>query len=197
MIESKDKRIVHFLFNSGQPSKISPFAKKLTRFLDGTLAEQGELEKKAFEEYIEKMKAEELEEGEQNPLKPGDSPYFSFILEGLTRLCFSTADNPFYKLSVSKYYPELIVMEADGSVLATINPKHRKDEALQLRYNDDFRDNALKINDDKKIMIGLSALKKPGISIFLIIKENDLTGKPVKEGDFDRAWFRVSNEDTN
>ena len=31
----------------------------------------------------------------------------------------------------------------------------------------------------------------------LVIRENDLTGKPVKEGDFDRAWFRLSNEETN
>jgi hypothetical protein len=165
--------------------------------LDGTLESLAEVEKKAFEEYIEKMKSEELEENEQNPIKLEDSPYFSFVLEGLNRICFSTADNPFYKMSVSKYYPEVVVMDADGNIKATINPKCRKDEALQLRYNDDFRDNALKINDDKKIMMGLSALKKPGTSIFLLVRENDLTGKPVKEGDFDRAWFRVSNDDTN
>lgn len=35
------------------------------------------------------------------------------------------------------------------------------------------------------------------MSIFLFIKEFDTTGKPVKEGDFDRAWFRLSNEETN
>jgi len=31
----------------------------------------------------------------------------------------------------------------------------------------------------------------------LFIKEYDTTEKPVKEGMFDRAWFRLSNEDTN
>jgi hypothetical protein len=34
-IESKDKRTVHFLFNTGVPSKISPFARKFEYFLDG------------------------------------------------------------------------------------------------------------------------------------------------------------------
>lgn len=66
-----------------------------------------------------------------------------------------------------------------------------------MQYLDDFRDPALKINDDKKIQIGLGAFKQPGISIFLLVRENDITGKPVKESDFDRAWFRLSNEETN
>ena len=37
-IESKDKRVVHFLFTTGLPTKISPFARKYARFLDGSLA---------------------------------------------------------------------------------------------------------------------------------------------------------------
>lgn len=31
----------------------------------------------------------------------------------------------------------------------------------------------------------------------LLVREKDTTGKPVKEGEFDRAWFRLSNEETN
>lgn len=197
MIESKDKRIVHFLFNPGFPASLSPFAKNLTRFMDGTLEETLENEKKAFEDYLEKYKMEELEEGEQNPLRDEDSPYFSFMMQGLHRLCFSTADDPFYKLSVSKYYPECVVVDADGTVLSVVNPLCKKDDSYQISYIDDFRDAVLKINDDKKITIGLGAIKKQGISILLFIKENDLTDKPTKEGDFDRSWFRISNEETN
>jgi len=37
MIESKDKRIVHFLFNPGFASKITLFSRKYKRFLDGSL----------------------------------------------------------------------------------------------------------------------------------------------------------------
>lgn len=66
-----------------------------------------------------------------------------------------------------------------------------------MNYMDDFRDPALKINDDKKIQIQLNAFKEPGVNIFLLVREFDTTGKPVKEGDFDRAWFRLSNEETN
>jgi len=119
------------------------------------------------------------------------------MMEGINALVFSTADNPFYKLSVSKYAPECVVLDADGTVLAIINRTNKKDDVLQLTYGDDFRDPDLKINDDKKIRIALSAVKKPGISIFLLIRELDTTGKPVKDSDFDRAWFRISNEETN
>jgi hypothetical protein len=37
MIESKERRIVHFLFNPGFPGKISPFARRLRRTLEGSL----------------------------------------------------------------------------------------------------------------------------------------------------------------
>ena len=33
--------------------------------------------------------------------------------------------------------------------------------------------------------------------ILLLVKEYDLTGMKISEGDFDRAWFRLSNEETN
>ena len=52
VIESKDKRIVHFLFKPNVPTKESTFARKYKRFLDGTLAEFDLAEKKNFEEYI-------------------------------------------------------------------------------------------------------------------------------------------------
>jgi len=69
----------------------------------------------------------------------------------MTRLCFSTADDPFYKVSVSKYYPECVVYDTTGEILARINPTKKKDEKYQMTYFDDFRDTALQLNDDKKI----------------------------------------------
>ena len=197
MIESKDKRVVHFLFNPGYPAKQSPFSKQVGRLMDGTLAEQNEADKKAYEEWIEKYKLEELEDGEPNPLLEQDSPDFCCMLQGLHRVVFSTADDPFFKVPINKYHPELVVVDRDGTVLSTVNPQNRRDDNYQISYADDFRDTALKINDDKKICISLGAMKKPGMSIFLFVRENDLTGKPVREGDFDRAWFRISNEETN
>ena len=66
-----------------------------------------------------------------------------------------------------------------------------------MTYVEDFRDAALKINDDRKIQIQLGAITKPGTMILLVVKEYDTTNKPVQEGEFDRAWFRLSNEETN
>ena len=65
MIESKDKRIVHFLFKPGVPNQESSFARKYKRFLDGTLDEFDKQEKDEFEGYISRLKADELKEEEE------------------------------------------------------------------------------------------------------------------------------------
>jgi hypothetical protein len=62
---------------------------------------------------------------------------------------------------------------------------------------DDFREPKLKLNDDRKIRITLSSMKKPGRMILLTVRTNDLRRNPPKEGEFDRAWFRLNNDDTN
>ena len=35
LIESNDRRIVHYIFNPGQPTKISPFTRKFTKIIEG------------------------------------------------------------------------------------------------------------------------------------------------------------------
>jgi hypothetical protein len=79
-------------------------------------------------------------------------PYFHCELPGgLSRIAFSTADDPFYKSLESKYYPEALVINGNGEIAARISPHNRKSEDYQLQYLDDFRDPSLKINDDRKI----------------------------------------------
>lgn len=123
-IESVDKRTVHFLFNSGVFSKISPFSRKFQYFLDGKIEEEEAKEKTAFEDYIERMQNDELEENEENPVKFGEMPYFHCELTGgLSRLCFSTADDPFCKASLAKFYPEVTVFDKNGTLISQINHK--------------------------------------------------------------------------
>lgn len=124
-------------------------------------------------------------------------PYFTLELTSLNRIAFSVADDPFYKSLRGKYYPELIVTNIKGKHLTTINPDHPKSEKYGLEYLDDFREPALKINDDRKVRIVLSQMKKPGTCILLTVKTFDLRKNPPKEGEFERAWYRVTNEDTN
>ena len=68
MIESKNKRIVHFLFNSGVKSKESAFAKKYRHMLEGDLDEFEKEENEKFDEWIQRKINEEAEEGEVNPI---------------------------------------------------------------------------------------------------------------------------------
>lgn len=199
-IESKDKRVVHFLFNTGLASKISPFARKYSKFLDGSLEAFEAKEKEAFTGYAERLASESLEDGETNPVVYGDMPFFHCDLTGgLQRLAFSTADDPFYKTSESKYYPEALVFNMKGEILARVNPDNRKSEDYHMSYLDDIRDNVLKINDDRKIQISFNQIKEPGTMILLTVrqfvpKDGRIIGK---EGEFDRAWFRLANEETN
>lgn len=126
-------------------------------------------------------------------------PYFQCELTGgINRLAFSTADDPFFKTTVSKYYPEAVVVSPEGNILARVNPTDRGSAEYSLTYQDDCRDPVLKINDDRKVQILLGAIKEPGTMIMLLVREFDPTGKPpAKEGEFDRAWFRLANEETN
>jgi len=199
-IESRDKRVVHFIFNTGLPTKVSPFARKYAKFLDGSLAEFEAAEKEKFAAYAQRLASEELEEGESNPIVYGDMPFFHCdVTGGLNRLAFSTADDPFYKTSESKYYPEAVVFNSKGEVLARVNPENRNSTDYHMAYLDDVRDNVLKINDDRKIQISFNQIKEAGCMILLTVKQFvPKDGRQIgTEGEFDRAWFRLANEETN
>jgi hypothetical protein len=84
-----------------------------------------------------------------------------------------------------------------GKVLATINPTNTKSEKYGIDYVEDFREPKLKLNDDKKIRITLSHMKKAGRMILLTVRTNDLRKAPAKEGEFDRAWYRLNNDETS
>lgn len=134
-IESKDKRVVHFLFNTGLPTKISPFARKYSKFMDGSLAAFEAAEREQFAGYAERLASEQLEEGETNPVVYGEMPFFHCDLTGgLHRLAFSTADDPFYKTSESKYYPEAVVIDQAGKILARVNPDNRSSPEYHMTF---------------------------------------------------------------
>jgi len=127
-------------------------------------------------------------------------PFFHCDLTGgLNRLAFSTADDPFYKTSESKYYPEAVVFNAQGEILARVNPENRSSPDHHMAYLDDVRDNVLKINDDRKIQISFNQIREEGTMILLTVRQFvPKDGRVIgKDGEFDRAWFRLSNEETN
>lgn len=67
-----------------------------------------------------------------------------------------------------------------------------------MAYCENFRDENLKINDDRKIKFSLSELednKDPHTCVFLMVRVND--GKKTQSNHYNQAWFRLQNEDTN
>jgi len=95
-----------------------------------------------------------------------------------------------------RYYPEAIVINKDGKEISRISPVSKKND-YGMCYYEDIRDPVLKINDDRKIIIQLNGIKEPGTLILLTIKEYDMTGKGAIDADYERAWFRLFNEETN
>lgn len=198
-IESTDKRTVHFTFNPLVKNKISPLSRRLQKLFDGTLEEFEAEERAAFNNYVERLADEQLEENEHNPIVFEDSPYFELDVTCLNRLSWAVADNPFFRANVEKFYPEVHVINLEGDIVATINPETKScddSEVTGVEYCENFRDDRLKLNDDRKIRFNLSEFKKPGYMILLTVRSNDLRGQTVNPADYNSAWFRLQNEDT-
>ena len=162
-------RTVHFLFDPKCKVKVTPFTRKYMRILDGSLAGFEAEEKAKFDAYIESIENETLEGGndeynvmKSNPIVFENMPLYQFELTTLSQIAFSVADDPFFKSSRSRFYPEVVVMNMKGTIKGRVNPQNRKylrkgKEAMF--FEDDFREPKLKINDDKRVQINLSALQ--------------------------------------
>jgi len=124
-------------------------------------------------------------------------PYFTCELTSLSRISFAVADDPFFKAERSKYFPECVVVSPKGKILSRVNPTHRNSDKYGLEFLEDFREPNLKLNDDKKVRLALTTLAKKNRMVLLTVRTFDLRGNPAKEGEFDRAWYRLNNEDTN
>lgn len=63
---------------------------------------------------------------------------------------------------------------------------------------DNFRDDHLKINDDRKVRLTLSDFKdRRDMMILLTVRVNEQKGEPIDKNLYKSAWYRLQNEDTN
>jgi len=115
-IESGSQRTVHFLFDSGVPNKISPFTRKYRKLIEGTLDEFEEKEEEKFNNYLTNLEAESISEEDVYPIIYGENPFFNVELTGLSRVSFCVADDPFYKATRTKYYPEVYLINKKSKI---------------------------------------------------------------------------------
>jgi len=134
-----------------------------------------------------------------NPIVYGPNPFFEIELKSLHRLAFAVADNPFMKTDLSLYYPEIHIIDCKGKVCASIGPQNREDATYGSSfYVENFRDDRLKINDDRKVKLTLSDFKNDGMMILLTVRMNDIKKQGATDKSaYNEAWFRLQNEDTN
>jgi len=202
VIESSSKRIVHFMFDPKQKVKQSPFTKKLNLFLSGELetAEQEEHEK--FDAYIEKFVEDTLEDGDHNPVTFEDNEYPELELNSINHISFAVANNPFFKVDPVKYYPQVIVINKEGKILAQYGESECNEDAEKMfpsmKDRTNFRDDKIRINDDYKIEMKLDEFKDPSIQVILTCRTYDLRKeKDIPDNTHNDAWFRLQNEQTS
>lgn len=192
---------MHFLLDTKVACKELPFSRKYKRVQENStedLEKKDEEEREAFAGFLERLESETVEEGETNPVVYDDAIYPIYNISCFKKLAFATADNPFYKPERNKYYPEVVIADNDGTVVARMNPFSAKENTeYGLSFFDDFRDSKLKMNDDKKIRLDLAKVWSEQVTVFFLVKTFDLSASPPTEGEFGRAMFRLLNEDTN
>lgn len=205
-MESVGRRIVHFVFDPLQPYTIQRFSRNFAALLDGSYSDLRKTDTEKLEAYCERLTEDPTTDMDINWRElETPSPFEELQLGNMNHLSFAVADSPFSKLEVQKYYPELVAIDSDGNIVARIGPSQKSDPTKKfssLRYEDGaaLRDDKLRINDDRKIMIELEDFNEPGTMLMLVVRSFDTRDAklPTDEASyFKHAWFRLQNEDTN
>lgn len=204
MIENPKKRVINFVFTNPFPVRLNEFSQRLRKYFDNKLESYITEMESRITSYIEKIRNEELDDQEDDPtpypLTQSPSPYLTLDITSIGRIALTTADDPFFNLPPShkKYFPELVIYNQSGEIIEIVNESCLGIETkTHSEYEPNCRDSKLKINDDRKISISL-LLQKTATMVLLLIKSKDLSSFPdVNSSEFDRAQFRLIDDETN
>lgn len=194
MIESKTKRIVHLVFDPKVVKKQSAFTKYFDLFMSGELETVLAEEKEKFAAYIDRMVDETLEEREQPPIEFKNSSFLEVELNGIDNLSFAVANNPFFKVEQEKYFPEAVVIDSNGKIVAHLGGDQNKADPRfpSFKALSNFRDDRIKINDDKKIALRLSEFQEAGLQIIFFVRTSSLTDTDETNlAQYAEAWYRL------
>ena len=78
-------------------------------------------EHEKFDEYLQQFIDETLTGEESYPVVFGSNPFYDLELNSINHIGFSVADNPFFKMLNEKYYPEVVVINGEGAILARLS----------------------------------------------------------------------------
>lgn len=102
MIENKHQRIINFLFVNPFPVKLNEFSNRFRKLIDNKLDKYLEETEASINSYIEKIRNDELEDDEnepiQYPISFKETPHLTFDISSVGRIALATADDPFFKL---------------------------------------------------------------------------------------------------
>ncbi len=204
MIENPNKRIINFMFVNPFPVRLNEFSLRLRKFFDNKLDVYMTDINEKVNTYVDKIKNDELDDEEEEktpyPITYADTPHLTVDITSVSSIALATADDPFFKLAPGhkKYFPEMIVYGKDGKILETLDYNiENKETATKGFYTPDCRDSKLKLNDDRRITLGLSKQEDVQMVAFVVRSLDLSANKEVKAKEFERAHFRLLDASTN
>lgn len=193
--------MVHFIFDPCTTNRVTPFTRKFKLLLEGDLEQFEREEHEKFEKYLDMYVDEALDENDRYPVVYERNEFYDLELYTMSHISFSLADNPYFKMDTEKYYPEALILSSKGTVLAHLGASRSSEghkDFPGLKYRQGFRDERMRVNDDRKIEMVLSEFTEPGIQVILLVRSFDLRNeKEIPENAYDEAWFRLQNETTS
>lgn len=204
MIESKEKRIVNFIFTNPFPVRLNEFSLRLRKFFDGKLDQYVSETEERVNGYIEKIKNDELDEDDADqtpyPISYSQTTHLTLDISNIGRISLATSDDPFFKLPPShkKFFPEMVIYNKEGEILEKLDEtKSDAETVTKGTFEADVRDAKLKLNDDRKCTVSLATQKDVQMVVFAV-KSKDLSSQgDIKPNEFDRAQFRLIDDETN
>ena len=184
LIDSAHYRNVHFMLQPPPASTIllPEFSFRLQKLFDGSLDEYLRESEEKFQEYSTKMREDQarppIDEdgtGFQEPLPRRHADITCFEVTKVDHIAFTAADDPYYKLykEQTAHFPILCTYDSDGNLI-----KCERSES-------------------QKITVRLSKLPPQVQMLVFVVQVTNPQSKFFKEGDYDRAQYRVLCEDTN
>ncbi len=185
LIEHPHRRYVHLMFKAPFAPYESEFSLRLRLHLLGQLEEYKERQAEKLEEYITRVKEGDKDEENPQPFLQVPSKLVEFDISSIKSLGLACADDPYYETSGSKWHPEAVFYNEEGEATGKLD--HMSGEIGT--YVKNCRDQKLKVNDDRKIVIRTSQLKGVHMVCLFI--------RGLSHEDHDRALYRLLNEETN
>ena len=178
MIENPEQRNVHFMFKAPFPKNESEFSIRLRLLLNKKLDEYMEYQTEVIEEYLRKIRDDEVDDLGPCPIREIPLEGVELDLSQFRQLSLACSDDPFFEKSTNehKFSPSVVFVNDAGERVGECSETEKYAAA---EFIGNCRDNKLKMNDDRKVVLRISALNDIQM-VLLFVRAK----RGAKDGDY-------------